>query len=202
MSQLEIDYCAEGQSDMVIARKLIVVAGHAPGRAYPRENGAQGKAAVDRLVAGLNAGAAFGNPVLVLRDMDEADCPASLIQQLLTTRSPRMLLRIAVRSADAWLMADRKAYAIFCGIKERQIPEMVENLARPKSIIEAWLDNGKARRLARFVIQQRRLGMPNYQIIGQWHAEFARSDWDPIRAANSDTCPSLQRAIVRIQNML
>jgi hypothetical protein len=201
MSPLEIDYCAEGQSDMVIAKKLIVVAGHAPGRAYPRENGAQGKAAVDRLVAGLNAGAAFGNPVLVLRDLDGADCPSSLIQQLLTKRNPRMLLRIAVRSADAWLMADRKAYAIFCGVKERQIPETIEDLARPKSIIEDWLDNGKALHLARFVTEQRRLGMPNYQIIGQWHAEFARSDWDPLRAANSGRCPSLQKAIVRIQHV-
>lgn len=199
MSPPEIDYCCEGNSDNEIARRLILAVNSVPGRSYTKASGARGKSALDRMLAGLNAGSTYGNPVFVLRDLDQdADCPSDLITVLLPERSNQLLLRIAVRSADAWLMADRSAYAKFCGLKETAVPAEPEREFRPKALLEGWIKKRTARKFSKFAGEQERLGMPLYQIIGQWQAEFARSEWNPRRAASSGASPSLARALQRL----
>lgn len=197
---MEVDYLGEGASDEVIARRLISLAGYNPGRSYNR--GVSGKHQLDRRIAGLNAGAAFGPPVLVLRDKDEdAACAGDLVAKLLPNRQPRLLLRICVSAAEAWLMADRQAYARYCGVAVRRVPAEPEKLPRPKDVLLGWIDAHAASRAGPFMLDYRRRGVPDWRSLGIWHSGFAEMDWNPERAAASGAAPSLKRAIQRLREL-
>ncbi len=200
MSSVEIDYLGEGRSDSVIARALIEAVGARPGRDYfrPRRTG---KDALGRRADGLNTGAKFGNPVLILRDLDSEICAGGLVARLLPGRNPRCFLRIAVPSAESWLMADRDAYATFCGLRVGAIPERPETEGALKTLVLGWADR-EATKLARHMREARGRGVPDWQSLGEWHAAFAGSGWNPKRAAKSGRAPSLTRALCRLREIV
>lgn len=202
MSSVEIDYCGEGRSDAAIARALIAAAGATPGKDYSRPK-KTGKAALDQRVQGLNNGAVFGSPVLILRDLDQdAPCAGALVGKLVAERHPRCIIRIAVPSAESWLMADRDAYAAFCGVSVAALPSQPEKNPGLKTLIRGWVEAGKATKLSRHMKEARGRGVPDWQSLGEWHADFARSDWNPTRAAKSGLAPSLTRALGRLREMV
>jgi hypothetical protein len=189
----EIDYLGEGPSDAAIARRLIEHCGVAPGNSYSRPP--YGKNDLDRRLRGLNAGAPYGNPVLVLRDADGA-CPAVLATSLLAARSHRLLLRICVPTADAWLVADRAGYAAACGVPQALLPDAPEACGDVKQIILGLAASRPSSSLGRFFQAKRRVATPDWSSLGAWHAHFARDRWDPAAAASR--APSLRRAMERI----
>lgn len=80
--------------------------------------------------------AAQGMPYLVLTDLDQAECPPQLIREWLThPRHPSLLLRVAVREVEAWLLADRSGMAQFFNIAESLTPRDVELLPDPKQTL-------------------------------------------------------------------
>ena len=203
MSQVEVDYLGEGASDEAIARKMIISCAGSPGMSYRRPQVGTGKQSLDRRLAGLNAGVAHGRPILILRDLDhDAACAGELVAALLPNRHPRLLLRVCVREAEAWLLADGAAYAQFCGISVGQIPSDPEALDDPKQVILSWVANARAVRLKRYVDDARRRAVADWASLGAWHAEFAERIWDPERAAASGKAPSLARSITRLEALL
>jgi hypothetical protein len=202
MSPPEIDYLGEGPSDDAMARKIIVTAACLPGTSYRRPLSGTGKESLDKRLRGLNAGAAYGRPILVLRDLNrDASCPAELVARLLPNRHDNMLLSVCVREAEAWLIADAETYARFCGLPLSQVPARPETLADPKSVILGSADSGRAPRLKRHVDDGRRRGVPDWALLGEWHAEFVQVRWNPIRAASSGRAPSLCRALARLRRL-
>jgi len=80
--------------------------------------------------------AAQGIPYLVLTDLDQAECPPELIREWLDhPRRPNLLLRVAVREVEAWLLADRPGMAQFFGVAEALTPRNVELLPDPKQTL-------------------------------------------------------------------
>uniref|UniRef100_A0A8J4HC51 DUF4276 family protein n=1 Tax=Acidicaldus sp. TaxID=1872105 RepID=A0A8J4HC51_9PROT len=200
MSSVEIDYLGEGLSDLAIARKLIVAVGAKPGRDYSKR-GRTGKDALDRRLKGLNAGCIYGSPVLVLRDLDgDTKCPGALVEKLLPNRNECCLLRIVVPSAEAWLMADRKAYADFCGVDVQKIPDQLEAHAGLKNLVLDWARSGTARYLADHYEKERARGVPEWAILGAWQKEFAAEKWKPARAQAH--APALARALSALRRAL
>ena len=199
----EIDYLGEGLSDLAVARKLIVTAGGVPATSYHRPLSGTGKQNVDRRLKGLNAGAEYGRPVLVLRDLDnDARCPAELVHLLLPSRHQRLLLRVCVREVEAWLMADQAAYADYLGMQRARIPSQLELLQNPKAKVLRWAADGHAKRLTKHIADARRRGVPDWASLGEWHATFAETRWDPNRAVASGTAESLRRAIQRLRELV
>jgi len=85
------------------------------------------------IIDGLNNGAK-GIPFLVGTDLDTYECPATLIGDWL--RYPKhhnLLISVAVREAEAWVLADRSGFASFLGISISNIPVEVETLPNPKN---------------------------------------------------------------------
>jgi hypothetical protein len=39
-------------------------------------------------------------------------------------------------------------------------------------------------------------------MLGEWHAQFAETHWDPLRAASSGRAPSLKRALDRLREVV
>lgn len=80
--------------------------------------------------------AAKGTPFLVLTDLDENECPLALMREWLpVSRNPNLLFRVAVREVEAWVLADRKAFAGFLGIREELIPDNVDQIKDPKRFL-------------------------------------------------------------------
>lgn len=56
-------------------------------------------------------------PHVVLTDLDQYPCPPALLKDWKATAlPPRLLLRIAVREVEAWLLADREGIANFLSV--------------------------------------------------------------------------------------
>lgn len=54
----------------------------------------------------------FVYPVVLLTDLDNADCPPSLIQSWnIENKSSNLIINIAIDEAEAWLMADRENFS-------------------------------------------------------------------------------------------
>src|SRR5687768_6887812 len=118
----------EGPGDAAIAMRLLRHVGHGLARP-PIIKG--GKHQLDQRLSGYNAAAAI-SPWFVLRDLDhDAPCAGALRTQLLPAQHPGMILRIAVRMAETWLLADRAGLARYLGVPIAQVPSEPEKLARP-----------------------------------------------------------------------
>ncbi|SJZ60514.1 hypothetical protein SAMN04488128_101884 [Chitinophaga eiseniae] len=65
------------------------------------------------------------SPVFLLTDLDEFQCPPSLIKKWLgnTPVNPRLIFRIAQEEAETWLMADRAGFSKWLGVDIKTIPE-------------------------------------------------------------------------------
>ncbi|MCB9539828.1 MAG: hypothetical protein H6704_26755 [Myxococcales bacterium] len=94
-----------------------------------------GRGGLESRLDRLNAAAAV-MPVLALLDRDRRSaCPGEEVQRLVTNRHPRLLLRLAVEEADAWLLADQGGLARFLGIPAGKVPPEPEALPDPKQTL-------------------------------------------------------------------
>lgn len=175
---------------------MIIAAGARPGRNFTLRSQPRGRDALDRALAGYNAGARF-TPVLVLRDLDNLPCAAAAVAARLPRRHGNCLLRIAVRSLDAWLMADRQAMASFAKVRVALVPDSPETLPRPKDVLLSILRQSKDREMRRVLGVD--AGVADWQVIGAWSAEFIRDHWEPERAARVGSAPSLTKAMQRLR---
>ena len=183
-------YAVEGKTDEPVARKILKAAGLIPGQRIIT----RGKAKLNERLPNWNA-AAQRSPWLVIRDLDKDDdrfCIPDLQKNLLNDleRNRFMCLRFAVRTIEAWLMADYDAFEEFFGIRRKAI-ELPEQLESPKQHL-THICRESNKRLIRERISPRsgsKVG-PGYAALIQ---EFAEEHWEPQRArANA---PSLERAL-------
>ena len=116
-----------------IARRLLRFVG---GRLIPSAvYGKEGIGYIKRNISGFNK-AAKGTPTLIVADLDSDECAPERIRSLLTApRHPNLLLRIAVREVESWLLADRGGFAKFIGTNATRIPTAVEDIVDPKQFL-------------------------------------------------------------------
>lgn len=63
--------------------------------------------------------------MIALIDLDNDDCPPSLLRRIFSEEiNEQFLLRIAVSEAEAWLMSDRAGFARFLGIPVDEMPSI------------------------------------------------------------------------------
>jgi hypothetical protein len=100
-------------------------------------------------INGFNNGAK-GTPFWVATDLDDSECPPALITKWLTNaKHPNLLISVAVREAEAWVLADRENFAKFLGIRIARVPENVEGLPRPKEKLIELVRGSRSRELRR-----------------------------------------------------
>lgn len=184
--------CAvEGRTDEPIAARLLAEAG----LTQDLIKIAGGKQQIDQRLPGWNV-SAERRPWLVLRDLDHDDqntCIPDLRSHLLDgTLQDGMCFRLAVRSLEAWLLADHDGFRDYFGVGG-QLPAAVDTLSDPKA------DLINRCRLSRK--QDVRAGIPpkqgSHRKIGPDYValitDFTYSAWEPSRARQRS--PSLDRAL-------
>lgn len=130
--------------------------------------------------------------VLLITDLDRLACPVLLLGDWLGTqqRPENLLLRVAVREVEAWLLADHQAMQTLLGGRGKLPPEP-DHLPDPKQHLL-----GLAKRAPRDVRQDlvKEAGSLASQGLG-YNArltDFVKTSWSPQRAA--ERSPSLARA--------
>lgn len=133
-------------------------------------------------------------PVLMLTDLDQHDCPPSLIQQWLPHPKHRhFLLRVAVREVEAWLLADQVALAGFLALRGGGRSSDPESLADPKACLLRMAASCPQRNRREALVRRDTGGQlrqgPAYNST---LAAFVNHAWRPEVAALA--CTSLRRA--------
>lgn len=158
--------------------------------------GKLGNSYIKKNIEGFN-NAAKGTPFLVLTDLDNVQCVPALVGQWLPVpRHKNLLFRVAVREVESWLLAHRKAFAGFLGIKEELIPLDVDRISDPKNFLLGLASGCSKSELRRSIVppigSTRKQG-PDYngRLI-----HFVETAWQASAAKNNS--PSLDRTIQAI----
>ncbi len=188
MRQKYISAAVEGDPDEAVARKLAETVG----LEISAVHGKKGKGYLDQKAAAFNAAARFG-PWLILRDLDnDAPCPGELVHRLLARPSRHMMLRIAVRSVESWVLADKDAFRRFMGIASARVPDRPDDLPNPKGTLVGLA------RTSRYSDMAPDPGAPN-SVGPAYNArliEFIMLHWRPrVAARNSE---SLRRCLAKL----
>ena len=169
----------EGISDEAIIRRLCILTGVNVGSVH----GKRGKPKLDANITGYNAAAQYG-PWLVVRDLNgDAPCAPALRSQLLPALSEGMYLRIAVRSVESWLLADRNGVADFLGISRSLVPRSPETLEKPKRTFVNLARRSRRRLIREDIVPM--VGLSSEVGAGYTSRiiEFATHYWNPQDAA-------------------
>lgn len=137
--------------------------------------------------------------VLVLTDLDKVACPIALKEDWLGNKpSPeRLMLRIAVREVESWLLADHEAVRKLIGNKGSLPPEP-DDLPDPKQQL-LKLAKRAARQVRDDLVKE--TGTVASQGVGYNTrlTDLVRSEWSPERAAQRS--PSLRRTRARLNEL-
>lgn len=197
-SPLEVNYLVEGSTDAAVARTLIRVGGATPGAEFVM----RGKSRFDANLPKYNAAAAH-YPWLAIRDMDhDAACAPTLVGMNLPAASGLMCFRIAVREAEAWLLADREAFAESLGVSLVRIPAEPETLPDPKLTIVNIARHSRKRAVRIGLVPEQGAGISIGPEYAAWMIDFAQNKWNPVRAASAGTVPSLTRSIAAVERLI
>lgn len=179
----------------VVMRRLLSRLGYTGMTTYrvTRGNGAI-KANVDKY-----KGASRVVPHIVLTDLDRYPCPPALLTAWSVGKlPPTMLLRIAVRETEAWLLADRNNFATFLMAAVEKVPNDPEALADPKQAVFGVVRKSRRRRLIEEMVPSP--GAHIGPLYNERMCDFALNHWDIEVAAGN--APSLARNIARISAFL
>ena len=131
--------------------------------------------------------------VLLLTDLDQIDCPVALRNEWLGTRPvpDRLLLRIAVREIESWVLADHDAMRKLIGDRGK-LPPAPDELGDPKAFLLTMVRKYAPRDVKQDLLAER--GAMASQGLGYNRrlVAWVKSDWSPDRAAARS--PSLLRA--------
>jgi hypothetical protein len=195
MSVIPVDIAVEDALSETVVRRLLAYAdrGYAVGVAYGR----RGYGYLRGTIRGWNR-AARGKPFIVLTDLDRHPCPTALIQEWLPEpQSPNLLLRIAVREVEAWLLADRANLAKYLSISPTRMPVEPDSLNDTKASLVDLAARSRSREVRTGIAPKRGSTAKQGPDYNASLSDFARSKWD-IDAAQ-ESSPSLARTVVRLE---
>lgn len=136
---------------------------------------------------------------IVLTDLDSYPCPPALLDAWnVGELPPTMLLRIAVREVEAWLLADRKGIASFLHAPVEKIPVLPETESDPKQTLFSLIRKSRKRRLVEEMVPKP--GAHIGPLYNERMCDFALNHWQ-IEAA-SENASSLCRNISSITAFL
>lgn len=144
------------------------------------------------------------DPMLLLTDLDQAKCPASLIEEWMgSMRKPdKLLFRVAVREVESWLLSDHDAMASLMGCSKAKLPKQPDTLADPKQTLLRFARNAPRNIRTDLIAED---GVIASQGLGynQRLGDFVREQWSPERAASrSDSLLRVRQRLIQLANAM
>lgn len=199
-------YCVEDELSKVIVERLLreYCGEDTPFKELRRKTGGVGK---------MISGKAFENffqiagrdPMLVLIDLDDNECPPSLrdhwIKNVWKKDLPeKMFFCIAEVEIESWLLADRKNFSKFAQIQESKIPWDVKNHKKENAM--DLLSKSKKADIKRILPKRggkNGNGNKNGAICNYIFKNFVEENWDSMAASKNS--PSLKYLINKIEEI-
>lgn len=203
---MNIFYCIEDELSRAVAQRLISVCCPA-GTTFQELGQAYGGFGYIRKNLSKFCRLALRSPVLIITDLDRAECPPSLRASWLISENineplpKKMVFCIAKAEIESWLLADRVGVSAFLGISSTKIPLRFEN-----SVVDAkefMVDLARASRhadirsdLTPAKNSRAATGLSyNYRL-----SQFVNETWNPVVAKTESI--SLNRAIERLTSLV
>jgi hypothetical protein len=192
-----INVVVEGRTDLHVIKRILGYVGHAVGKVKDDKSKPQLPAEIGK----YEQAAQYAN-WLVLLDLDhDAECAATYRQSLVPSPQSPLQLRIAVRTIESWIMADRERLAAYLKVSMQKIPAYPDMVDNPKAALFEVIGTSRDRRLIADMLPRQRIGKLEGSNYEERIAEFINHDkhpWRPeVAAQNSD---SLARCIRALQN--
>ncbi len=153
------------------------------------------------MIEKFNSVAKSVTPVFMLADADQAPCVVTQVRAWMPSHpSSRFTLRLAVREAEAWVLADHEGWSSFAQSSQALMRRDPDSITDPKQELLRLIRKSKRRDLRIEMLPGK--GSSNQVGLGyNIHlTEFVRDHWSAERA--SERSPSLLRAIPKIANLL
>lgn len=195
MAGIPVDIAVEDELSEVVVRKVLLESTKVfhIGTTYRRG----GYGYLRKTINGWNA-AAKGKPFVVLTDLDDAECPATLIGNWLKFEPNRNLIfRVAVRKVEAWLLADNRNLAKFLRVPERYMPREPEALRDPKATLIELAERSRFRYIRDSLLPRQGSTAKQGRGYNECLGGFVREYWDWREA--SSRAASLAKALERFE---
>jgi hypothetical protein len=190
----------EDRLSETVAERLIVEAGHTVAAKIPKDRRKHAgfgylKTRLPDFIASCHGGVNF----LLLTDLDNRTCPLNLLDYWLgaTAKPDNLLLRVAVREVEAWVLADRIQFSDWLGVAESIVPSAPETCLDPKADLLKLASKSKFRELRDGLLPKRdatsKVGLEYNDLL----CEFVKEKWRVEEA--SRLAPSLERTIHRLR---
>ena len=140
-------------------------------------------------------------PILLITDLDTASCPVDLRATWIGNRKPtkNLVLRVAVREIEAWLMADHLAFRTLIG-KRGTLPPNPDLLPDPKQYLLRLVEKQASREIREDMVANVRAIASQGIGYNSRLSQFATTLWNPERAGTRSK--SLQKARSRITELI
>lgn len=140
-------------------------------------------------------------PILLLTDLDSAECAPGLIKDWLThPRHPDFLFRVAVREVEAWLLACDLQFASFLGLRKKVDFPDPESLSDPKAALLNLGGASPKRNIREAIARRDKSGtLRQGPAYNSTLAEFVDKDWDLETAAQK--CLSLHKLLAALSKL-
>ena len=139
-------------------------------------------------------------PHVVLTDLDQYECPGALLADWSVGQlPPNLLFRIAVRSVESWLLADRERIAQFLQIPLNKVCQAPENVVDCKHELISLARRARSRRLATELCPATGSIAKQGPLYNAHMTRFVRESWR-VDVATSGAA-SLKRACVRMSEL-
>ncbi|MFO8040777.1 MAG: hypothetical protein R6U67_15180 [Sodalinema sp.] len=153
---------------------------------------------IKKNIRGFNK-AAQGSPYLVLTDLDQTDCPITLIQDWLggQPKHPNLLFRIAVREVESWLLADRRAFSDFFAVDLAKVPQNPDLVDDPKRDLINLVRTSKQKDLRQAIVPEQGSTAKVGKDYNAPLLKFISQPWRVREAMNQSK--SLQRTVFALE---
>ncbi len=167
--------CAELRQDLVVTRRLV-------------ERGVGNiRRSLDKY---RNASRVV--PHLVLADLDRSPCPPALMAEWQAGYlPPGLMLRLAVRATESWLLGDAETFSVFAGVPRHRVPDRPEEEADPKATLIGVVRRSRMRRLRDEIVPAAGSALKIGPRYNERLIPYVRQHWRLEQAAAA--CPSLAR---------
>lgn len=190
----------EDQLSEALAARIVCGAGHTVAAKIPKDRRKHGgfgylKMRLPDFVASCQGGINF----LLLTDLDTCPCPPELLDTWFAnlTRPASLLVRVAVKEVEAWVLADRGRFADWLGVSKDLIPVSPEFCSDPKAKLLKIAERSKFREIREGLLPKKggvsKVGIEYNSLL----CEFVTNHWRIEEAQLA--APSLAKALQRLR---